>query len=314
MQTSSVSALVYNVLMIPILLELLARLCFSGITIVNKRSRCDGASALGVMGQYIWTLPFFAALAAGLWAYDSTAFTLPVAYWRTLSLWVLICVLVNYLLMFLSRFQALTELGGYKLGFAMIVSMAIDFFWYGKSDWSFVYIAGGLIAITGSILLSQRPLTEVEAGKRIALPFPFFVLIALSMGMAALAPVGYALFKDCLLLTAHQPLAHTVIGQGILFMAFTCIGFKDYDTARKTRQITPLRTLFIITAVCIAALAQTYSVAALDVTTLMVLGLLSGAIVTGNDILTGEVAPTKYNLFSIGLVFTGSILIAVSKI
>lgn len=299
--------------MIPILLELIARLCFSGIAIVNKFSRKDGLSAVGVMGQYAWALPVFAALGAFLYAFDNSVFNLELAYWRTLGLWLVLCALLNYLIFFLSKYQALTEMGGYKLGFSMVVSVLLDYFWYDKAEWSLVYIIGGLIAVTGGVLLSKRPMTDSEISKRIPMPFPVWVVLALSFGVAACAPLGYALYKDALLLANEQPLVHTVISQMVLFLTFWIIGGRDYAQSRSEGSLKAWRVLLVVICVSLAAIVQTYSIAALSVTSLMVLGLLSGAIVTASDIISGEVAPTRRNILSIGLVFGGSLLIAVSR-
>ncbi len=299
--------------MFPVLLELAARLCFSGIAIVNKFSRKDGLSAVGVMGQYAWALPVFDSLGGFFWAFDSSVFHLDRVYWRTLGLWLILCALLNYLIFFLSKYQALTEMGGYKLGFSMVVSFLLDFFWYGKSEWSVVYVIGGIVAVAGGVLLSKRPMTETEISKRIPMPFPMWVVLVLSFGVAACAPIGYALYKDCLLLANNQPLVHTVISQSVLFLTFWAIGGRDYNVARQAGSLRGWRVVMVVFCVSLAAILQTYSIAALSVTSLMVLGLLSGTIVTASDILSGEVAPNRRNIFSIALVFGGSLLIAVSR-
>lgn len=298
--------------MIPVLLELVARLCFASIAIVNKFSRKDGLSAIGVMGQYAWALPVFVALGAFLYALDSHSFSLGWDYWRTLGLWLVLCALLNYLIFFLSRYQALTEMGGYKLGFSMVVSLALDYFWYDKTEWSFVYVIGGILAVIGGVMLSKRPMTDTEISKRIPMPFPMWVVLVLSFGVAACAPLGYALYKDALLLAHDQPLVHTVISQSVLFITFWGLGGRDYVKARD-QGLKAWRVALVVICVSLAAIVQTYSIAALSVTSLMVLGLLSGAIVTGSDIISGEVAPNRRNLISIGLVFGGSLMIALSR-
>lgn len=300
--------------MLAIILEAFARLCFTAIGIVNKQSRRHGLSARGVMGQYKWTLPFFAALGLALLIADPQNFHLDGPYFRTLAIWIGLCLFLNYIIFYLSRFQSLVEMGGYKIGFSVLVSLMIDAFWYDKADWSFVYLLGGAMATAGGWLLSSRPMTEKEQSVRIPLPFPYWVLILLSLVVAGLAPVGYAFFKDCLTASAHQPLLHTVFGQSVLFIGFWLTGRKDYDEAREKGTLPSWRVGTVVLCVIIAALAQTWSVAALSVTTLTIMGLLTGALAAANDILTHEVSPTRRNLFSIALVFAGSAVIALSRL
>lgn len=299
--------------MFAIFLELIARFSFTAITIVNKASRNAGVTTFGVMGQYAWGLPFFALLGIGLYLYDPAQFRLGGQYWMTLGIWVALCVALNYIGLFVMRYQALTELGGYKLGFVMLVSLAIDRFWYGETDWSFLYILGGIIATFGGWLLTMRPVTQEEKDARIPLPFPVWVLFVLIFTLAALMPIGYAFYKDCLTLAAHNPLLHTIFGQSILFAMFWAVGGKDYTKARAENILPRWRVIVVASCVLLAALVQTWSIAGLSVTSIMVLTLLGGALLTANDMLTKELAPTKHNIASIALVFLGAALIGISQ-
>ncbi len=298
---------------VPIFLELIARICFTSVSIVNKFSRKAGASTTGVMAQTVWAIPLFAVIGAVLVYNDHSSFIFPAIYWYKLFAWLCLCLLANYVLVFLSRYQALTELNGYRRGLSMVASIIIDYFWYGVSSWSLLYCLGGILAIAGGVLLSTRPITAQEADVRVPAPFPLWQSIILLILLMWISPVGYAFFKDCLILSGDQPLRHTVIGNTILFATFWFIGSKDYKTARISGALPNSRIIIAVTCVMVAAIAQTYSIAALSITTLMILGFVGVAMVTLSDILSGEVTPNKRNLASIGLIFLGGIIIGLSN-
>lgn len=204
-----------------ILLALINTLSGAIMTIRWKRLRSDGLHPISALGLLCFGIPLWlVSLIALSHSFDIAGSS---QYFLYVFLWSALVILANLGSIYLMKFQTLSEMTVYKLGFSTILGMAIDSILF-EASFSPYMLTGIFFLFISGMLLSKN--------KRISDPNIFLMLLLLLL-VSVLGISLYAIYKYILPIQPH-PVIHGIISQLVVYTAFSLIAYrhlrKDYES------------------------------------------------------------------------------------
>ncbi|PCI25654.1 hypothetical protein COB57_00330 [Candidatus Peregrinibacteria bacterium] len=202
------------------LLVLINTVIWTVITIRWKELRNKNLSAISAFGLMCAGLPLWiATLVYLLLSSDNIVYTSD--YFTFVVLWALPVIIGNLGNLFLMKYQTLSELSLYKLGFSTLMGMSADFYFF-QTTFSYFTLCGIILFFISGFLLSQsKTKRSYDLSFHIALTILFFLSIN--------TVFQHSMYKSAVMLQTN-PIVHAMTSQILVFTIFFFISYRSLKT------------------------------------------------------------------------------------
>ncbi|MFA7170381.1 MAG: hypothetical protein WC180_00140 [Candidatus Paceibacterota bacterium] len=196
-----------------IFLALINTLSGAIITIKWKRLRNNGLHPVSALGLFCFCIPLW------LVSFIALSYKFEIVYsgeyFLYILLWSAIVIVANLGSIFLMKFQALSEMTIYKLGFSTALGIAVDSIFF-KTDFSLYMLTGIFFLFISGILLSKN---------KKASDMNIFLMLSVILILSVLGISLYSIYKYALPVQPN-PLIHGVISQLVVYILFSFFAYK----------------------------------------------------------------------------------------
>ncbi|MDD3190443.1 MAG: hypothetical protein PHI66_01995 [Candidatus Pacebacteria bacterium] len=204
-----------------ILLALINTLSGAIITIKWKRLRTNGLHPVSALGLFCFGIPLWlTSLIALSYKFDIVYSS---EYFLYIILWSAIVIVTNLGSIFLMKFQALSEMTIYKLGFSTALAVAVDSIFF-KTDFSLYMLTGIFFLFISGILLSKNKKTN---------DMNILLILSIILILSILGISLYSIYKYTLPIQPN-PVIHGIISQLVVYISFSFFAYKhlrkDYSS------------------------------------------------------------------------------------
>ncbi|MDD3006198.1 MAG: hypothetical protein PHX30_01300 [Candidatus Pacebacteria bacterium] len=259
-----------------IFLALINTLSGAIITIKWKRLRTNGLHPVSALGLFCFGIPLWLASFIAL----SYKFDIVYSgeYLFYILLWSVIVIVTNLGSIFLMKFQALSEMTVYKLGFSTALGIAVDSIFF-KTNFSFYMLIGIFFLFISGILLSKN--------KR-ANDMNILVTLSIILILSILGISLYSIYKYAMPIQPN-PVIHGVISQLVVYVLFSFFAYKylrqDYTAQLYNRKDVIAFSLLIF----IFTVTEAFLFKELPLTIIILLSVISLLIYAVYDIKKKEI-------------------------
>jgi len=252
-----------------ILAAIISTLSFSIMNVARKHARDNGASTLGVLAVLGFAVPLWLIIGFFVMQIYSLIWSNEYAF-ITLA-WVVAVLALAFFYTYIMKFLPITELIAYILGLSVIIAFISDYAVFSIEPGPNDFIAM-ILFFAAALILKQYSSRKIFADK----PHPYrtlLLLLVISIGNVFIIN----LYKIGLSMQEHL-LVHMVIAQSLLHGTFFLIGFRYLKKDLKMKKISMQLCVILTASLIFGVLGEAYSVAALPVAVLVMVGSISIAL------------------------------------
>jgi hypothetical protein len=274
-----------------------SKFLFIGIAAIWKLQTRAGASALSSLATYVLALPAF--LVIGFTWYDLSDITFSFAYLAYLLAWAIPVIVYSAAIIFLYKYQSLTEQDVYKFATGTCIGVLLDVFVLQTNFAYATVLTITLFFISGWLLTRNR---KIETA---GLTMPY--IIAIIFGISLFEALDFFLYKQAIALQGN-PLLHIIIAQILLVGAFTLIGGRALIRHLQSGAIKLWHLLAIPALFVPAVVLEGLAIAELPISLMITSSIVSVVMLMAIDAYNKEIRLTPESWLALILVVIGIVL------